>query len=76
MEYAVDLTPKNVPPVSTKYRRIQTAIPAPESVPVLKQLYDLEPVALQGQPPVVWDRAEGFQVYDNAGNCWIDWSAV
>jgi 4-aminobutyrate aminotransferase/diaminobutyrate-pyruvate transaminase/4-aminobutyrate aminotransferase/(S)-3-amino-2-methylpropionate transaminase len=75
MEYAVDLTPKNVPPVATKYRRIQTAIPAPESVPILKQLYDLEPIALQGQPPVVWDHAEGFQVYDNAGNCWIDWSA-
>jgi 4-aminobutyrate aminotransferase / (S)-3-amino-2-methylpropionate transaminase / 5-aminovalerate transaminase len=75
MEYAVDLTPKNVPPVETKYRRIKTAIPAPESVPILKKLYDLEPRALQGQPPVVWDHAEGFQVYDNAGNCFIDWSA-
>ncbi len=30
---------------------------------------------MRGQPPVVWDRAEGFQVYDAWGNCWIDWSS-
>ena len=31
--------------------------------------------AMQGQPPVVWDRAEGFQVWDPYGNCWLDWSS-
>ena len=30
---------------------------------------------MRGQPPVVWHRAEGFQVYDAWGNCWIDWSS-
>jgi 4-aminobutyrate aminotransferase-like enzyme len=30
---------------------------------------------MRGQPPIVWDRAEGFQVYDAYGNCWIDWSS-
>jgi 4-aminobutyrate aminotransferase-like enzyme len=30
---------------------------------------------MRGQPPVVWDRAEGFQVYDAWGNQWIDWSS-
>ena len=34
-----------------------------------------EPVAMRGQPPIVWDHAEGFQVYDAYGNCWIDWSS-
>ncbi|MDX2270267.1 MAG: aminotransferase class III-fold pyridoxal phosphate-dependent enzyme [Bryobacter sp.] len=34
-----------------------------------------EPLAMQGQPPVVWDRAENFQVFDAYGNCWIDWSS-
>jgi 4-aminobutyrate aminotransferase/diaminobutyrate-pyruvate transaminase/4-aminobutyrate aminotransferase/(S)-3-amino-2-methylpropionate transaminase len=24
---------------------------------------------------VVWDKADGFQVYDAFGNCWIDWSS-
>jgi 4-aminobutyrate aminotransferase/diaminobutyrate-pyruvate transaminase/4-aminobutyrate aminotransferase/(S)-3-amino-2-methylpropionate transaminase len=28
-----------------------------------------------GQPPVVWDRAEGIQVYDRWGNMWLDWSS-
>ena len=30
---------------------------------------------MRGQPPVVWDRAVGFQVFDANGNCWIDWSS-
>jgi len=30
---------------------------------------------MRGQPPVVWDHAEGFQVYDAWGNRWIDWSS-
>ncbi len=75
MEYAVDLTPRSVPPSETKYRRIETAIPAPEPAPILKKLCDLEPGALPGQPPVVSDHAEGFQAHDSAGNCWIGWSA-
>ncbi len=69
------ITPKPVPPVETKYRRIRTAIPAPVTVPLLESLHRNELRAMQGQPPLVWDRAEGFQVYDPAGNCWIDWSS-
>lgn len=42
---------------------------------MLESLHELELRAMQGQPPVVWDRAEGFQIYDPAGNCWIDWSS-
>src|SRR5260370_22658408 len=30
---------------------------------------------MRGQPPIVWDHAEGFQVYDAYGNQWIDWSS-
>src|SRR5215467_9837768 len=70
-----DLTPKRVPRVETPYRRIVTELPVPESLPALERLYQYEPVAMRGQPPVVWDRAEGFQVYDAWGNCWIDWSS-
>ncbi len=28
------------------------------------------------QPPVVWDRADGFQVFDANGNCWIDFTST
>jgi len=69
------LTPKSFPRVETAYRRIVTALPAPGSVETLEKLYKYEPVAMRGQPPIVWDRADGFQVYDGFGNCWIDWSS-
>src|SRR5579863_5773335 len=69
------LTPARVPRVETPFRRIVTPLPVPESVPVLETLYRYEPVAMRGQPPVVWDHAEGFQVYDRWGNQWIDWSS-
>jgi len=70
-----DLTPKRVPRVETPFRRIVTELPVPESLPALERLYRYEPVAMRGQPPVVWDHAEGFQVYDAYGNQWIDWSS-
>lgn len=72
---ANDLAPRSVPPVETKYRRIATRIPVPESVPVLQDLRRHEPLSMSGQPPVVWDRAEGVQVYDRWGNMWLDWSS-
>jgi len=69
------LIPKLVRHVETPYRRIVTDFPVPESLPILQKLRAYEPIAMRGQPPVVWDRAEGFQVYDAWGNQWIDWSS-
>jgi 4-aminobutyrate aminotransferase / (S)-3-amino-2-methylpropionate transaminase / 5-aminovalerate transaminase len=70
-----NLIPRRVPRVETLFRRIATDMPAPEALPILQKLYAYEPVAMRGQPPVVWDHAEGFQVYDAWGNKWIDWSS-
>jgi 4-aminobutyrate aminotransferase/(S)-3-amino-2-methylpropionate transaminase len=75
MSREYDLTPRRVPKVETQFRRIVTEFPVPESLPILHKLNAYEPVAMRGQPPVVWDRAEGFQVYDAWGNQWIDWSS-
>ena len=58
------LVPEDVPKVDTKYRRIATMIPPPESVPVFEDLERFESVSMHGQLPVFWDRAEGFQVHD------------
>jgi len=69
------LKPKKVPKIETRYRRIQTRIPVPESLAVLEQLRASEPASMTGQPLVVWDRAEGCQVYDKWGNMWLDWSS-
>ncbi len=70
-----DLIPIEVPKVSTKYRTIKTKLPVPESLRIFKTLSESEPISMMGQPPIVWDRAEGFQVYDKWGNKWLDWSS-
>ena len=61
------IVPREVPRVETKYRRIVTPLPAPESLGTLETLRRVEPISMRGQPPVVWDRAEGVQVYDKYG---------
>lgn len=68
-------TPRAVPRVETRYRRIVTALPVPESLPLLERLRRCEPRSMGGQPPIVWDRAEGFQVRDAWGNRWLDLSS-
>jgi 4-aminobutyrate aminotransferase/diaminobutyrate-pyruvate transaminase/4-aminobutyrate aminotransferase/(S)-3-amino-2-methylpropionate transaminase len=70
-----ELAPRKVPPVQTKYRRIVTQIPVPDSIPILQRLRQYEPISMSGQPLVVWDRAEGIQVFDRWGNMWLDWSS-
>ncbi|MDP7399073.1 MAG: aspartate aminotransferase family protein [Lentisphaeria bacterium] len=69
------MTPVDVPAVDTPYRKIQTPLPVPESLPIFEDLMRYEPVSMQGQPPVVWDRASDFQVHDAWGNTWLDWSS-
>ena len=70
-----NLTPRDVLRVDTPFRQISAPFPPPESLATIETLRRIEPVAMQGQPPVVWDRAEGFQVSDRWGNRWIDWSS-
>lgn len=69
------LEPTDVPRVETPHRRICTKLPVPESLPILRRLAAAEPASMMGQPPIVWDRAEGFSVYDAWGNRWLDWSS-
>ncbi|MBM3393086.1 MAG: aminotransferase class III-fold pyridoxal phosphate-dependent enzyme [Betaproteobacteria bacterium] len=69
-------TPQTVPFVDTAFRRIATALPVPESLPLLERLYATESHSMHGQLPVVWDHAEGFQVFDAWGNCWLDFSST
>jgi 4-aminobutyrate aminotransferase-like enzyme len=61
--------------VETKFRRIVTALPHPDSVPILEKLRQFEPQSMRGQPPLVWERAEDVFVYDKYGNRWLDWSS-
>jgi len=64
-----------VKPVSTKFRRLSGTIPIPATIEQLEKLREAEPLSMRGQPPVIWDRAEGVNVYDSCGNMWLDFSS-
>ena len=69
------LVAEEVPQVSTKYRKIVTAIPVPQSIKTLERLRDLEPRSMGGQPPVIWDHGDGATISDPYGNAWLDFSS-
>ena len=75
MSRVFSIQPQDTELVDTSYRRIVTPIPVPETLGILETLHRCEPRSMQGQPPILWDRAEGFQVYDAYGNRWMDWSS-
>ena len=62
--------------IETKYRRIISEIPHPASISLIEELGRIEPHSMSGFPPVVWDRAEGFSVWDAYGNRWIDFTSA
>jgi 4-aminobutyrate aminotransferase/(S)-3-amino-2-methylpropionate transaminase len=68
--------PVDVSKVETKFRIIKTAIPVPESIPILQRVYETESHSMHGQLPIIWDKAVGFQVFDSWGNKWLDFSST
>jgi 4-aminobutyrate aminotransferase/(S)-3-amino-2-methylpropionate transaminase len=69
------LVSSEVKPVSTKFRKLQGPIPNYETIKQIEELREAEPLSMRGQPPVIWDRAEGVNVYDAYGNMWLDFSS-
>lgn len=76
MECLFSRTPTEVPQIRTKHREIKTSIPCPGTESILAQLEQYESRSMQGQMPLVWDRAQGFNIYDKAGNKWIDFTST
>jgi 4-aminobutyrate aminotransferase-like enzyme len=74
--YEFSRSPRKVPLVSTKHRTIQTAIPAPGTEQILAELDRYESRSMHGQFPLIWDRAQDFNVFDIAGNRWIDFTST
>jgi len=68
--------PQNVRLIKTKYRCIRTEIPVARSMKTFQDLGRYEARSMHGQLPVVWDRAEDFQVFDAWGNKWIDFTST
>ncbi|MBN1526106.1 MAG: aspartate aminotransferase family protein [Candidatus Omnitrophica bacterium] len=73
--FKFNLTPRAVPKVLTKYRCIKTKIPVPQSLKLLKKIKKYESSNVMDQLPVIWDHAEGYQVFDSWGNKWIDFTS-
>ena len=61
--------------VFTKHRSIVTAIPAPSTIETLEECNKYEPASMNNQLPIVWDKAVDYQIFDDAGNCWIDFTS-
>lgn len=74
--YQFSREPKQVPAVETSHRRIKTAIPSPGTSDVLDELDAFESRSMHGQLPIVWDQAEDYNIYDAAGNKWIDFTSM
>ena len=66
---------QNVQNIQTKHRVIRTPIPSPGTEEILLELEKYESRSMQGQMPIVWDRAKDFNVYDKHGNKWIDFTS-
>jgi 4-aminobutyrate aminotransferase-like enzyme len=74
--YNFSRTPQEVRPVDTSHRRVAGAIPAPGTKDILESLERSESRSMQGQLPIVWDRAVDYNVFDIAGNKWIDFTST
>lgn len=74
--YEFNFEPVEVDFVDTKNRLIQTSIPVKGTKEIFERLNKVESRSMHGQLPIVWDKAEGFKVFDMAGNCWIDFTST
>ena len=74
-KFTFNLSPRNVPLVTSNHRSIVTKIPVPESLPLLEEIKLYESSNALEQLPVVWDRAENHQIFDEWGNTWIDFTS-
>ncbi|HBC07707.1 MAG TPA: aspartate aminotransferase family protein, partial [Rhodospirillaceae bacterium] len=74
--FSFSIDPVKVDKVETTHRRIVTAIPAPGTRGIMERIARHESSNAMDQPPVIWDRANGYQIFDPYGNAWIDFSST
>jgi len=62
--------------IKTKNRHIFTKIPAPGTKKLIKKISKIESRSMHGQVPIAWDKAKNFNIYDIAGNKFIDFTST
>jgi len=74
--YKFATTPQKAEKKYTKHVTIHTDIPSPTTIKILEQTAKNEPSSMNHQLPIVWDKAIDYNVFDNAGNKWIDFTST
>jgi 4-aminobutyrate aminotransferase-like enzyme len=62
--------------IKTKNIFINTSIPAPGTKKLINSLSKIESRSMHGQMPVAWDKAKDFNIFDIAGNKFIDFTST
>jgi 4-aminobutyrate aminotransferase / (S)-3-amino-2-methylpropionate transaminase / 5-aminovalerate transaminase len=61
--------------IETKHRKISSNFFPNASLDILESLEKHEPSSMNHELPLIWNKAKGYQIFDNAGNIWIDFSS-
>ena len=75
-KYNFSKIPIKVQTVNTSHRSIHTPIPPPGTKETINKLELDESRSMQGQMPIIWDRAKDYNIYDKHGNKWIDFTST
>tara|TARA_B110001452_G_C15234999_1_gene427612 strand:+ start:788 stop:2122 length:1335 start_codon:yes stop_codon:yes gene_type:complete len=62
--------------IKTKNRYIYTKIPAPGTKKLFKKISRFESRSMHGQIPIAWSKAKDFNIFDIAGNKFIDFTST
>ena len=62
--------------IKTKNITITTSIPAPGTKQLMNKLNRVESRSMHGQLPIAWSKAKNFNIYDIAGNKFIDFTST
>ena len=67
-------SPREVDLINTNNREIKTKIPCEGTEEILKKLDTFESRSMHGQLPLVWDSAYASNIFDSAGNKFLDFT--
>ncbi len=62
--------------IKTKNILIKTPIPAPGTSKLFRKLSKVESRSMHGQPSIAWSKAKNFNIFDIAGNKFIDFTST
>lgn len=74
--FKFNLKSKKVKSIKTKNINIKTNLPTKSYLKVLKKLEHTEAQSMHGQIPIMWEKADNYNIFDDCGNKWIDFTST